>query len=64
LAVGGGYQVNAGTPSGTNNPGEVTVTQNQATSNTTWTVAAFVDNSGDVGTWNVTANVVCANAAP
>jgi hypothetical protein len=59
--VGGGYQVNAGSVSGSNNPAEVTVTQNRATSDTVWSVTAIADERNDVGTWSVTAYAICAN---
>jgi hypothetical protein len=59
--VSGGYQVNAGAVSGSNNPAEVTVTQNRATSDTVWSVTAITDDRTEVGTWSVTAYAICAN---
>jgi hypothetical protein len=58
--VGGGYEVNAGSVTADNNPAEVAVTQNHATSDTAWTVSAVTDDKGEVGSWTVSAYAICA----
>lgn len=59
--IGGGVQVNAGPVSASNNPAEITVTQNRATSDTAWSVSGVTDDSGEVGAWSITAYAICAN---
>jgi hypothetical protein len=59
--VGGGYRVEAGTPSAANNPAEVVVTESRASSDTIWSVTAFADDAEDVGPWSVAAYAICAD---
>ena len=57
--VSGGFIITAAA----GNVAEITVSQNQATSDTVWTVAAAEDNDGDVGNWNIEAFAVCVTAS-
>jgi hypothetical protein len=59
--VGGGYEVDAGPAGEGNNPAEVAVTQDRATSDTAWSVSAVTGNKDDVGAWTISAYAICAD---
>jgi hypothetical protein len=58
--LGGGHRVDAGTPAVANNPAEVVVVESRATSDATWAVTAFADDTDEVGPWSVSAYAICA----
>jgi hypothetical protein len=61
-AVGGGYVLHV--VSG--NSAEITVTQNRATDDDTWTVTGVEDDDGNISNWTIEAYVICmfASASP
>jgi hypothetical protein len=59
IAVGGGAVLNFTTAS---ESGEVNIIASRPTSSLIWSATAAVDNTQDVGTWTITAYVVCLTA--
>jgi hypothetical protein len=61
VVLGGGFRVNAGEATATNNPAEVSVVESRASSDASWAVTAFADDAEQVGPWSVAAYAVCAD---